>query len=236
MKNFKQFARDNEPLILEGPMWDAIKAKASSAIRSAATGVKNYVSSGTAWDHTKAVGRGIGDAAVGATKYAAKGIGGAVGGVVGGAIGGASGHGGGGYNDGRSYDKGKKSGEKEGESAGLEKGRREAKDAGEAATAANRGHNDTIRKFALSKGFDYDKEGGAHRFGVYTNTLRTRPDKVGHDSAGRPYNKKADGSQGGWFSGSTGNTTAHTDADWAEHEKARDALNAAGTASGMSRR
>ena len=97
-------------------------------------------------------------------------------------------------------------------------------------------HNDTIRKFALSKGFDYDKEGGAHRFGVYTNTLRTRPDKVGHDSAGRPYNKKADGSQGGWFSGSTGNTTAHTDADWAEHEKARDALNAAGTASGMSRR
>ena len=237
MKNFKQFTRDNEPLILEGPMWDDIKAKASSALASAKSGVKNYFSSGTAWDHTKAIGRGIGDTAVGAIKYTAKAGGAAIGGVIGGVKNGTSGSHGGNNNDynGKNYDKGKKSGEKEGRETGLEQGRREAKEAGDAASAANRGHNDTVRKFALSKGFDYDKEGGAHRFGVYANALRTNPDKVGHDSAGRPYNKKADGSQGGWFGGTTGNTAPHTDADWSEHEKARDALIAAGRASGIKR-
>lgn len=267
MKNFKQFTRDNEPLILEGPMWDAIKAGASSAlanarartssaltsakagIKSAGIQVKNYATSGTAWNHAKAVGRGIGDATTGTANVAGNvlnkttqvagnaihNIGsGVIRGVIGGVKGGISSHGGGGgYHDGKDYDKGKRSGTEQGESAGLEKGRREAKEAGEAASAANRGHKDTIRKFALSKGFDYDKEGGAHRFGVYTNTLRTRPDKVGHDSNGRPYNKKADGSKGGWFSGSTGNTSVHTDADWSEHEKARDALDAAGRAAGL---
>jgi len=77
MKNFKQFTRDNEPLILEGPMWDDIKAKASSAlasakagIKSAATGIKNYATSGTAWNHAKAVGRGIGDATTGTANVA----------------------------------------------------------------------------------------------------------------------------------------------------------------------
>ena len=234
MKNFKQFTRDNEPLILEGPKWDAILASAKAGTSSLLAGVKNYVSSGTAWDHTKAVGRGIGDTTVGAIKYTAKGIGGAVGGVVGGAIGGASGHGGGGYNDGRGYDKGKRSGEKEGESAGLEKGRREAKEAGEAASAANRGHNETVTKFALSKGFDISKPGRSlNDFQRYTYNLRTRPDRVGHDSNGRPFNIKADGSQGKPFTGSTGSTKPHTDADWAEHEKSNDALNAAGRASGI---
>jgi len=88
MKNFKQFTRDNEPLILEGPMWDSIKAGASSAlasakagtssaltsakagIKSAGTAVKNYATSGTAWNHAKAVGRGIGDATTGTANVA----------------------------------------------------------------------------------------------------------------------------------------------------------------------
>ena len=227
MKNFKEFVKEQNENILDEGIMDMLKGLGKGIVGA----VKGIGKGG-------AIGaRLIGKGAIGTAKGAGA-IGGALAGgakagfrVIGGGGGGESG-----YNDGRGYDKGKKSGEKEGESAGLEKGRREAKEAGESASAANRGHNDTIRKFALSKGFDYDKEGGEHRFGVYTNTLRTRPDKVGHDSAGRPYNKKADGSQGGWFSGSTGNTSPHTDADWAEHEKSRDALKAAGTASGILKR
>lgn len=116
MKNFKQFTRDNEPLILEGPMWDEIKARASSAlasaksgIKSAATGIKNYATSGTAWNHAKAVGRGIGDATTGTanvagnvlnktTQVAGKAIQNIGSGVIGGVMGGlrTSGNGGGG--------------------------------------------------------------------------------------------------------------------------------------------
>jgi len=209
MKNFKEFIKEETENTLDEGIMDKLKGLA------------------------RTIGKGIVGTAKGAGMLGGALAGGAKAGFR--AVGGGSGGDGGGYNDGRSYDKGKEKGDKEGRETGLEQGRREAREAGEAASAANRAHNDTVRKFALSKGFDYDKEGGAHRFGVYTNTLRTNPDKVGHDSTGRPYNKKADGSQGGWFSGSTGNTAPHTDADWAEHEKARDALIAAGRASGIKR-
>ena len=117
MKNFKQFTRDNEPLILEGPMWDSIKAGASSALASAKAGtssllagaknklstagtaVKNYATSGTAFNHAKAVGRGIGDVTTGTanvvgnvlnktTQVAGKAIQNVGSGVIGGVMGG----------------------------------------------------------------------------------------------------------------------------------------------------